>query len=363
MATLCACVGCGSGAGPGGGGGGAGGNTPACAEVEPRPLGVSGVDDSAGALTLFDIRADATGPFFLLQQIAGGAANQTIGELVARLDGAPTTVYAQGNTVPDGMGLYTDGSGNPCALVSAGSASYSQCIGGAQQPTGLGSIATGVSNFLTPSSRIVSSVQSDGSTMFFTYGPFAALDGVRLVGGTFSTVEFTESSISFPGAAATAGGLAYACFVDSNDGLGVAGPGSVAARTQDGLTYRDCRMAGDGTRLYVAGVTDTDGHYVSLQPTITPGGGASALTVAPLALDATSPFDLVFFGGTPALVQLASDGTVALSAIAADGTLGPSRALATGASSLVGPVAIGPDGGIHFVAAISDHLAYVKRCP
>ncbi len=352
--ALCAC-----------GSGGGGGNPPVttCTEVEARPLGVVGVDDSAGMLTVFDLRADTTGPFFLLQSITGGAADQAITELIARLDGAPTTVYAQGNTVPEGMGLFNDGAGRACALVSTSSTSYTHCLDGAAQSTGLDDIAISTNDFLTPSSLIVSSVQSDGATIFFSYGPFAALYGLQLLGGAFSTFEFFESSISFPGASATAGGFAYACFVGSDDGLGVAGPGAVVARTHDGSSYRDCRLASDGTRLHVAGITDTQVRYVSFQPSITGGGAVSDLAAVPLAIDAASAFDVVFFAGKPGLVQLDGNGTVALSPIAADGALGSPRALATGAEALASEVAVGPDGGLHLVVSIAGRLAYVKRCP
>lgn len=351
---LCAC---------GSGGGGSKPPVTTCTEVEARPLGVVGVDDSSGMLSVFDLRADAQGPFFLLQTITGGVADQAITEIVARLDAAPTTVYAQGDTVPEGMGLFNDGAGRACALVGTSSTSYTHCLDAAEQPTGLSAIATSTSDFLTPSSRIVSSVQSDGATIFFSYGPFAALYGLQLLGGAFSTFELFESSISFPGASATAGGFAYACFVGSDDGLGVAGPGAVVARTHDGSTYRDCRMASDGTRLYVVGLTDAGGRYVSFQPSITGGGAVSDLVTVPLAIDSDGSFALVFFAGKPGLVQFYINGTVSLSPIAADGALESPRTLATGAEFLAAPMAVGPDGGLHLEVSIAGRLAYVKRCP
>lgn len=358
---------CGSGAGSGGGGGSSGGGNPdagshpgTCTEIGPQPLGIVGVDDSTG-FSVLDIRVDATGPIFLFQQIAGGVANQMIAHGVSRLGGTPTTVYANGDTIPGGDGLYIDSGGHGCALVGTSSTSYSHCAGGVEMPTGLGTIA--LTNDVFNASRIVSAVQSDGSIMFFTYGPFAALYGVQLSGGAFSKYEFTESSVSYPGAAASAGGFAFACLIGSNSALGVADGLDVISRTHDSMTYRDCRMASDGTSLFVVGVTNSVGRYASLQPSIVPGATASNLTTVSLALDPSTPFDVVFFGGKPGLVQLAAGGTIALSSIAADGTLGTPRALVTGTDGLSGPVVTGPDGGLHLVASVAGHFAYVKRCP
>ena len=280
---------------------------------------------------------------------------------VSRLGGTPTTVYANGDTIPRGDGLYIDGGGHGCALVGTSSTSYSHCAGGVEMPTGLGTIATTRDVF--NASRIVSAVQSDGSIIFFTFGPFSALYGVQLSGGAFSKYEFTESSISFPGAAAAAGGFAYACMIGSNGALGVADGIDVISRTHDGMTYRDCRMASDGTNLFVVGITNTVGRYASLQPSIVPGATANNLSTASLALDPSTPFDVVYFGGKPGLVQLATDGTVALSPIAADGTLGAQRALVSGTDGVTGPVVTGPDGGLHLVASIAGHFNYIKRCP
>jgi len=348
-----------SGSGGAGGAGGAGGSS-ACAEVAPRPLGITGVDDAPGMMQPLDLRVDATGPFLLLSEIQGGVANQTLAYLLARPGGAPTSVYAQGDTTPEGAGLYSDGAGNACAIVSTSTSSYAQCAGGAQQPTGLNAVALGQS---FSAARIVSAPGSGGAVDFFSYGPFAALYGVSLVGSTFSPVEFFESSISYPGAAATAGGVAYACFVGSDDALGVANLGAIKARTHDGQTYRDCRMATDGTKLYVAGVTDAQASYAVVSPSTFTPGATSALAVAPLALDATAPFEIVFFGGKPGLVQLAAGGALQLSALAADGTLGAARTLVGAIDGWPGQATVGPDGGLHVVFSVGGHVFYAKYCP
>jgi hypothetical protein len=350
---------CGSGGGGSSGGGGAGGS-PACVEKAAAPLGITGIDDSPGVLQPIDLRVDATGPFVLAQQIQGDVANQSIAYLVARPGGAPTTVYVQGDITPEGAGLYSDGAGNACAIVSTSTTSYVQCAGGAQQPTGLGAVALGQS---FSASRIVSAPAGAGAVDFFSYGPFAALYGVSLVGSTFSPVEFFESSISYPGAAATAGGVAYACVVGSDDALGVANLGAIKTRTHDGRTYRDCRMASDGSKLYVAGVTDAQASYAVVSPSAFTPGATSALAVAPLALDATAPFEVVFFGGKPGLVQLGAGGALQLSVLADDGTLGAPRTLVGTIDGWPGQATVGPDGGLHVIFYVGGHTFYAKSCP
>jgi hypothetical protein len=330
--------------------------------VASAPLGITGVDDSPGMLRVLDIGADAAGPSFLFAQTLGGAANQTMSFGLARLGGAPTTVYMSGDNAPDGVGLYGDGAGHACAMVSAGSASYVQCEGGSQMATGLGSIAT-PNGFAT--SRIVSAAASDGTLEFFTYGPFAAIYGVTLSNGAFSPVEFFESSVSFPGAAAAAGGFPYACIVGSDNALAVVGPSRVVARTGNAMTYQDCRMASDGTQLHVIGVADVGSSYAAFTPPALGGPSAAApLDAQPLAIDVSGgPYAIVFFAGKPQLVRRNdANGNVELRAIAS-GALGDARVLVAGTDDLAGAAAVGPDGGLHLVTSAGGHLAYAKRCP
>jgi hypothetical protein len=311
------------------------------------------------AVSVLETRADSSGPVFLATGNRAGAYVDAL----ARLGGDATVVFQQDSQIPDGIGTYVDDAARPCALVSAGKTSYSQCLGGAQQPTGLADIASARGGF-ADSSRIVGARTSDGTTVFFTFGPFAALDTVELANGKFSLFEGTESSISYPGAAVTVGDLAWACAIGSDGALGLAPGGSLYTRTHDGRSYQDCRMAGDGTNVFGVGVTDAGtASYFTLAPVLDPGAPAPKLSPVPIALDTGQPFDVAFFAGKPSLVQVGADGAATLFAIAADGSLGTARVLATGVTGLEGTVAVGPDGGLHLALETATGIVYVKRCP
>jgi hypothetical protein len=307
-----------------------------------------------------DARADATGPVFLLAGMTTAGANQLFNAVIVRQQGNATNVYAQASGIPEGLGLYFDDAARPCTLVSTATTSYAQCLGGAKQPTGLMAVAQANQN--GTSSRMASSRAADGTTVFYTFSPFAAIDTVDLSGGKFTLSETNENSISFPGAGATAGGVVYACVIGSDDALGLA-DGDILTRTHDGMSYKDCRMASDGTNVFIVGVADTTAVYVTLRPVIDPGAPAPKLAPVPISVDVSQPFDVVVFGGKPSLVQVGADGAANVSAIAADGSLGTPRVLATGASALEGPAAIGPDRGLHIVVSTGGTLTYVKRCP
>jgi hypothetical protein len=260
------------------------------------------------------------------------------------------------------VGLYGQGPGTACAIASTSTTSYVRCEGGARQDTGLGAIATSQGFQL---SRILSVPQSDGSIVFFSRGKYAAISAVVLTGSTFSSVQYFESSVSFPGGAASVGGLATACVIGSDEALGVADLGSIVTRTRDGVRYSDCRAASDGSRLYVVGVADQQGGYAAISDPLaaaTPGS-TSTLSTVPIAVDASSPFEVVFFDGKPRLVRLDAGGNLQLSEIANDGSLGAPRVLATGVDGWSGQATAGPDGGLHLAFDAGGHVSYAKRCP
>jgi hypothetical protein len=308
---------------------------------------------------VLNLGVDAKGAFFHVMESKGDINHRTITQWLARLGDAPVAVYDQGETIPQAVGVFGSRT-DACAIVSTSSTSYVQCLGAAQTSTGLGQIATS-SSFFAPD-RIFAAAQGDG-TVFFMQGKYAAIAAVSMSSAGFQYVSLAESSVSYPGGAVPVSGFGYACAITNDGAVGIATSGGVSSRSRDGVSYGDCRIATDGTKLHVVGSNASELRYavvVALDPST---GASGPVNLAALAdADPSSSYAVVWFGGKPGLIQRGADGAIALRNLSVDGSLGSARVLISGSDGWDGLATVGPDGGLH-LAYIAGSNQYVKLCP